>query len=448
MGRVTVRVMDFQEYDGNAFAAYLEEMAAKGWFLWTIRGGFLWFDRDVPRRVFYLAVARPGSSEMDHVDCEEARAFREPYVQMGWKLQYGGTMWQIFASEQPMPEVLPEKDPETWLQEMKRTMFSFGRLFSIALLVLLMAMRLCMDFRDPVRTLASSRDLLTTLLLALIWLLIPFQYLYRLFWYRKAVRQVRETGRIPRTELSVVKRRSRAYICLCVAFFPMLFLAMGLNGSQIAAAVLNGVVLVVICNLVLYWIQHNGSESRRENAIGYGVGAVCIGWILVMLMTGIFMRFIPVQETEYEPYQRSVEVPVEFEDLGYTFDSYSASNRSFLAAYQREFGQKADGSYLSMTYYQCGIAPALKASRHQFPNRKGTAWEVTETEYPQEDGIRMVRYHCEMAEPERAYTLEKGRDVYVIEDRNRFLVLDYSVATEPEAVAPALNGFRSTGSGK
>lgn len=320
--------------------------------------------------------------------------------------------------------------------------------FSVALLVLLMVIRLRMDFRDPVRTLTSSRDLLTTLLLALIWLLIPLQYLYRLFWYRKAVRQVRETGRIPQTDLPAVKRRSRAYICLCVAFLLLLFFAMGLNGSQIAAAVLSGVVLVVICNLVLYWIQHNGSESRRENAIGYGVGAVCIGWILVMLMTGIFMRFIPAQETEYEPHQRKVDVPVEFEALGYTFDSYNQSHRSFLAAYQREIGQKADGSYLSMTYYQCGISSALKASRRQFPNRKGMEWEVTETEYPQEDGIRMVRYHCELSEPELVYALGKDRDVYVIEDQRCFLVLDYSVATEPEAVFPVLEGFQSTGSGR
>ena len=113
MAKIRYKFITFREYETEAFAEYLEYKAAKGWFLTNIhQNGILRFEKGEPKKLNFCVAVLPGSSGLDSADNWNARQFREYCEEAGWKLQYGGTLWQIFYTEDEA--LVPiETDPES-----------------------------------------------------------------------------------------------------------------------------------------------------------------------------------------------------------------------------------------------------------------------------------------------------------------------------------------------
>lgn len=151
----------FQENETAAFAEYLEGMAANGWMLKTVmRNTVQCFERHEPRRLKFSVAVLPDSSEFESRDREEAVTFRAYCEEAGWKLLYGGTLWQIFYSEEEDPIPI-ETDPRVQLEVQKDLMLSKGRWMPCLLLTGFFLFGICLIVTPvimyPLRTLIPEK---------------------------------------------------------------------------------------------------------------------------------------------------------------------------------------------------------------------------------------------------------------------------------------------------
>ena len=95
-----------------------------------------------------------------------------------------------------------------------------------------------------------------------------------------------------------------------------------------------------------------------------------------------------------------------------------------------------------MEYLESPVPAVIRLARDHYPDVKGNAWRMTETELPQEqDGISVVRCRFELVDPQGGVWPEDGFDCYLIWDDHRLLVLRYSETVEEDAIAPAVDAF-------
>lgn len=81
----------------------------------------------------------------------------------------------------------------------------------------------------------------------------------------------------------------------------------------------------------------------------------------------------------------------------------------------------------------------ISKTKSLYPMIRGTRWELAAVERLEEGGVFVERYHYK---PGLGGDLsDVGKDIYVISDRNRLLVLDFSGNAEPDEIAPAVDGF-------
>lgn len=503
--RKTYRMWTFEECETAAMAEYLEKMAEKGWFLKNIsRSSVFCFEKGEPRRLTFNAAVIPGGSEFDNVDSDDAMKYRECCEEAGWKLQYGGPVWQVFYSEEENPTPI-ETDAELQLETWRSIGLSLGRWGAVLALVGLFLFQTRWTFKNPGKYLAMSQNLYMDLSLIALALSYIGWMLWKVWWYRKARRSVRETGQVPVVSLKSVFRRNILTNILCLLLVLSTVVEIRVYPQALIVAVVSAGISLTVCGLVLNWVQKHGDGDRRENAVGYFVGSFFIAWLAIMLVTGLIFKVFPNLEEEQEKiYVQKVEWPVTFQELGYeeTDDWLRDSDRTILAAYQIGTGKRTEAekqteaaeqveaaerteaaeqaeaddqpgadnqpgtgelrpreneTHMTMEYYESPIPAVIAMSKRNYPIDRGNIWEVTETKRMEENGMEIAHYHYEIREagPEADQVIEAeirsgwesdARDLYVISDRNRILALEYHFPAGEEAILPALEAMAKKGS--
>ncbi len=339
--KTTFRLFVFREYETAAFAEYMEEMARKGWYLKTIyNSSILCFVRGEPKDLRFCAAVLPDSSQFDDPDREEAQRFREYCEEAGWKLQYGGTLWQVFYSEKEDP--LPiETDLKLQLEAQKNNSLSLGKWAATVLLAALLPFQIRYDFEIPGRQLAPNSSIISAVCMLLITLAFPVGMASVFFWYRRAQRCLERGQPVPFPTLRRVKRRNFLNGAGSVLLILLMILGTGLPASVAVISLTAAGISILVCSLVLAWVQTHGSGDRMEAAAGYFVGAFVIGWVLIMLVTGALWKVFPPDGLDNrKDYVRQEPFPVTFEELGYEAakDWRQESQKSFLAFNKTEPG--------------------------------------------------------------------------------------------------------------
>lgn len=453
--RRTIRLMLFREYETAAFAEYLEEMAGKGWYLKKIySNSVLCFERGEPRRLTFSVAVLPDSSGFDSPYREEAVQFREFCQEAGWKLQYGGTLWQVFYSEKVNPLPL-ETDPLLQLTTQEGNSLSLGKWAAVLALSGLFLLSELSALKDPGRYLASHltlRSMIVHLVLAVIF---PSGMLYIWFWYKRARRCLEQGRPVPVPTLQRVKLRNGLWSLAAIVLIISIFWSSGISALTAVICLGASILAVLIAVAVLTWVQEHGSGDRREAATGYAVGSFIIIFLMFTLVTGVMERFLPDGGGgEPEAYLRKEPFPVTFEELGYevTEEWHRESEETFLAFYQTETGvrQDEDGqeSHLTMTYYKSPVPAIIAGSKRRYPIDRGNVWEVTKSKHVGEDGVTVEHYRYQVESGYMMYMEEwdsNERDLFVISDRKRILSLEYSTKVEEAAVEAAITRFRASG---
>ncbi|MEW4414723.1 DUF2812 domain-containing protein [Clostridium sp. AN503] len=453
--RRTIRLMLFREYETAAFAEYLEEMAGKGWYLKKIySNSVLCFERGEPRRLTFSVAVLPDSSGFDSPYREEAVQFREFCQEAGWKLQYGGTLWQVFYSEKVNPLPL-ETDPFLQLTTQEGNSLSLGKWAAVLALSGLFLLSELSALKDPGRYLASPltlRSMIVHLVLAVIF---PAGMLYIWFWYKRARRCLEQGRPVPVPTLQRVKLRNGLWSLAAIVLIISIFWSSGISALTAVIFLGASILAVLIAVAVLTWVQEHGSGDRREAATGYAVGSFIIIFLMFTLVTGVMERFLPDGGGgEPEAYVRKEPFPVTFEELGYevTEEWHRESEETFLAFYQTETGvrQDEDGqeSHLTMTYYKSPVPAIIAGSKRRYPIDRGNVWEVTKSKHVGEDGVTVEHYRYQVESGYMMYMEEwdsNERDLFVISDRKRILSLEYSTKVEEAAVEAAITRFRGSG---
>lgn len=440
MGRRKYTCLSFQEYETEAMAEYLEQMAAKGWMLnRMVMNSLFCFEKEPPQRLKFCVAVLPDSSEFASKNREEARLYREYCESAGWQLLYGGTLWQIFTSGEEA--LLPiETDLRLQLETQKAISLSRGRWAATLALCGFFLIAVYLLLKEPGKTLASTEVALTVVLALGAAAVFPGMMLSRLLWYRRAEQMLEKTGRLPPVSLRRVKIRNVASFVSAAAVFAIFLMRNDTwEGILICG---QGLLSVVICSLVLSWIREHGTGNPKENAVGYFVGAIAICMIVISLFSNVLTRLSPKPETR-ETYVRLEPFPVGFQELGYEESEiwHKESRRSLLSFYQKETGRKqgtgSGMSALHMTYYKSPFPLIISRTRSYYPREKGNMWSIQKSERMREDGIRVTRYHYEQEEGSLLPYENRVQDTYLLSDRNRLLVLSFPEEVEEEAIEPA-----------
>lgn len=425
MGRAYA-AWQFNEYESDAFAEYLEQKAQEGWHLKKIGSVFLRFEKGESCRRRFFVITNPWVSAFESGDSFELRQYGKRYEEEGWTLQYAGQYRLVFYTED-MEKPLPDPDPE-WLRRMKRRSFLPSRCLSVCILVGLVIWIFRMQMKNyPERFLTNNSRLLLFAVMALLAAMAVCELVVSAFWYRSAGRQLSSSGRLPRTCFSKVRRRTLIRMGVILGSVALILLTGFSNTAGRLAALMQGLTTVGICGFVLWWVRERGEGTGRERAVAYFVGALVLGFAANMLLTGVWMRISLFQESGPEPSGRIMEYPVNFASYGYeprTGDfGYLDADRSFLAAFQQENLGRQNGrtgtmgqEVLQVKYYTSPYPAVISVFRDSYPYR----WmenQGYELEQGQEKGIHMDRYH---------FTEYTSYDLFLLYDDERLLVLDFS----------------------
>lgn len=438
--------LSFREYETGAMAEYLELMAAKGWMLnRMIQNGVFCFEKQEPRQLKFCVAVMPDSSEFESRDRAEAMQFREYCEEAGWNLLYGGTLWQIFTSEEESPMPI-ETDLSLQLETQRGISLSFGKWAATLALSGLFLLGAYLLLRDPGKTLASTEMLMVVLLTLGTAVLFPGILFSYLRWYRKAERMLRGTGSIPKVSLRQVMVRNWAGVAASLGVLLTMIFFTGNTGWENIMILGRSLLSVSSCFLMIFVVREHGAGNRREKAIGYFVGAMMLGTVVGTAFSYVMQQIGPKQEL-VEEYQRLEPFPVSFQDLGYEENEswHRESRRSMLAFYQRETGTKQDEnggeSQLHLTYYESPIPLVISGTKAYYPRDRGNVWEIEKTETQRKDGIRVTRYRYEL-EPGNEWVEEPPvQDTYVLSDRNRLFVLSFTRETGEEELERAVALF-------
>lgn len=456
----------FREYETGALAEYLEEMAGKGWIFQKVMTGtgILVFVRGEPRRQKYNVVVLKDSSEFESPNREEARRFRELCEEAGWHLADGGPVFQIFYSEEEAPIAI-ETDQSLQLEAQKSVSMTLWNWTGALLILALGAWAVNLNMKNPGRTLSSWSNLSSILLMLMLMAVHPGRIISSWLWYRRAERKLEQGERLPEVKMRHVRARNSFFAVYALALLLYLIPGQGLAGGEILMVFLEAVILVTICSLVLIWVRENGSGDRRENMAGYLVGCIFISMPVILMISEARDHFFPHREQEKPGYEVQAEFPVSREDLGFEKDKNvrPRGQKTWFASFCEDGGvRRLEGGKketVDMDYYSSPIPWVIRKTKREYiPSHKGNVWTPSEVSVPEEAAAAAVdcsvtayRYRMtyDGTEEEIEEILgdwrEREWDTYVISDRNRLWVLEFSDIPDDDAVRRAVELFSGSG---
>lgn len=470
----------FRACEGKALEEYLEKMAAEGWrFMKIWSAGIFCFEKAEPAQMEFAAVILPGSSALASRKRKETVEFAGRCEEAGWTVRYQGSVWQIFSREKPdgvpvvgakvpsipigevsgasercegtggdgdwNPESPLPLTPERILASGRAIELAPARWVSVVLMLGLTAGMVWQIWRDPGRMLADTEVLVSCFCLFLLSLYSVYELTAAVRWYRNAGRCLERTGRLPERTLCQVRKYRLVegiYLTLCCVL-----LLGGISGRMRTYGVLRAVLILTICGGMMVWVQEHGSDDQRMNTITYFVGAIVLGTLAVMLLTGVWAG---EAFRENDRYRRLTEFPAELEAYGYepTEEWYRKSMRSWFGIYQREALETrsaVDRRSVTVEYYENRIPAVIRAEAESCSVSGVDFWALEETEKRELDGIAVTGYDYYYQTDGRKGERVPYKALYVFADENRLLVLDFNQRPEKEWIDALAEKFAGGG---
>lgn len=259
----------YQVGDGEALAAHLEKMAAKGWFLEKIGAWGYVYRRGEPKKVRYAVTYFPEASVFDGVPGDRQGTYIDYCAAAGWELVTSQAQTQIFRSERADPTPI-ETDEGAKLDAVHRTSKKTV-LVSYGLLLACMGMNLWTNLqsfdRDPLACLSSNSKLASLLFLAFVILALVYFIVDYIVWYLRSRRSVQRGGAC--AKVNTRGRRAAQVGLLVVSTLYLLAMVMDAAQTGRMAITLYAVVsMAVLVGGCTFAVQYLRGQSRNRSAVG------------------------------------------------------------------------------------------------------------------------------------------------------------------------------------
>ena len=462
MAKKKYTFITFKEYETEAFAEYLEKMAARGWFLKNIRQNCIeCFEKDEPKRLKFCVAVLPGGSEFESAESMEALQFREYCEEGGWKLQYGGALWQIFYTEEE--DTVPiETDPRIQLEIQRKVTLSWGRVLCQLLIIGAWLWMLKSMLKNPGTQFSSYEQLMLMFFYFLLILIVSGQLLGPAIWYYRAGKTIDETGALPHTSWKKVKRRNVLYVLFMLAVLSLLAYSQGRTGVlPFIIEIFVMILFILYCGKVLEMVRETQGATKAGKVVIYIVATVIVGALALIFITLQIISVISAfpNRSEEKRYERIAGFPVEFEELGgYTFEESwgEKSQQTIFCFYQREGGVRRDPSgkeqELRMEYYKSPFPWIISSTKKTYPINRGNVWSIEKKETWKDGNTEVARYHYSLDrhdnDAEMTNAIEKSwnsreRDLYIISNQTELLSLEFSTSTDRDTIKPAIESLKT-----
>ncbi|WP_294150254.1 DUF2812 domain-containing protein [uncultured Clostridium sp.] len=459
MAKKKYTFITFKEYETEAFAEYLEKMAARGWFLKNIRQNCIeCFEKGEPKRLKFCVAVLPGGSEFESVESIEAQQFREYCEEGGWKLQYGGALWQIFYTEEE--DTVPiETDPGIQLEIQRKVTLSWGRVLCELFIIGAWLWMLKSMLKNPGTQFSSYEQLITMFFYFLLILILAGQLLGPVIWYYRAGKTIDETGTLPHTSWKKVKRRNALYGLFILAALLLLAISQGRTGAlPFIIEIFVMILFILYCGKVLEMVRETQETTKAGKVMIYIGATVIVGTLALIYITMQIISVFP-NRSEEKRYERIAGFPVEFEELGgYTFEESwgEKSQQTIFCFYQREGGVRRDPSGkeqdLRMEYYKSPFPWIIRSTKKTYPINRGNVWNIEKKETWKDGDAEVVRYHytldrhdndAEMTNAIEESWNSRERDLYIISNQTELLSLEFSTPTDRDTIKPAVESLKT-----
>lgn len=459
MAKKKYTFITFKEYETEAFAEYLEKMAARGWFLKNIRQNCIEsFEKGEPKRLRFCVAVLPGGSEFESAESTEAQQFREYCEEGGWKLQYGGALWQIFYTEEE--DTVPiETDPGIQLEIQRKVTLSWGRVLCGLFIIGAWLWILKSMLENPGTQLSSYGQLLITVFYFLLILIMAGQLIVPAVWYYRAGKTIDDTGKLPPTSWRKVKRRNVMYGMFILVVLLLLAFTQGSTGVlPFLIEVIIMILFILYCGKVLEMVRETQETTKAGKVMIYIGATVIVGAVALIFITMQLITVFPDRNEERQ-YKRIAEFPVEFEELGgYTYEESwgEKSQQTIFCFYQREGGIRRDPSgkeqELRMEYYKSPFSWIISSTKKAYPIDRGNVWNIEKKETWKDGNAEVVRYHytldrydndAEMTNAIEESWNSRERDLYIISNQTELLSLEFSTPTDRDTIKPAVESLKT-----
>ena len=444
----------FSAWEADVFRQYLEQLASGGWYPENIGGIGMKCRLGEPEKRRYAAMLAPKTSVLTGADSWDAGKFRERCEAAGWKLQCGGTDWQIFYTTDETLERTDEMSDANQFLIQKSLVFGWSTRIFYPLIVVLECWLVYQYFQNPGKLFTDPWTLFSLTLSLVLIFTYAVSYAHLLCWVRTSARRLKEEGHLPVMDLKKrLRSKKRLVILLGMLVSVSLAIAFSLSIRMVITTVTSSLIMLGSIYLVLFWIREHGSGDSRENWIGYLVGVMVLCMIFVPLSGAVIDHLCGDEEIHENRKQTA-------------FASYQNNDIQVDGA----------GNQVVVTVYKSRFSWIIQKTRTCYPKDMSKWWDVTELKVPEAlgvlpDGVTISWYRYNIrkedekegtesekmiaADKKTAEELQKEQnaaeeaeeapeivlDELILSDNNRLVILDYGGGTDTSSVEEAVQGF-------
>lgn len=280
---------NFELFEGDALAEYLEMMAKKGWMLASL-GTILTFKRIPPANFKFTVDIMNNSSVFDSLKNEKLLGLREICEDAGWEFVCTNGMMQVFVSENPNINPI-QTDSELKSKRISKNVIS--KTVPIYLLLLFMCSFQLIFFGDVIVSLWSNLSLSIIISYLYVCTLCIFQLTTILIWYIKSRIAINKGNKINYPKFRTVKIRSNIIIATLILYvlslLTLIFNAIKqynfLIWIYLIFAVCYGIMFILL-RWILKLLREKYNFSRKCNRLIY---IFCV--ILTTIVMSVIMIF-------------------------------------------------------------------------------------------------------------------------------------------------------------
>lgn len=280
-------LMNYMEYEGDAFRDYLEEMALKGWMLEKISNVILTFTPVEPHPIRYDVELMEGASVYDSVQTPGQKGYREFCREEGW--EYIGTNGLLHVFRTENPDALPvETDDQIRYERILKGNTGVRRMMYLVFgLVILSNLFACFTRKSAWNVNGFCMLLITAY---------AAYYIINMgLWRKRAKQSMEQTGRLPGQDWRKISLKNNLAmgVTFVFCFFIILQIVSGMGGSifGIVFVIYLGfyVSLFFVFSRIIKWLREKKSFSRGANI------AIYWGSALLIIVAGVGLCLLAIR---------------------------------------------------------------------------------------------------------------------------------------------------------
>lgn len=384
-------VFNFLPYEHKSLEDYLEKMALRGWILENIKGYYLKFRKDTPKKLRYSVDVLDSISFMDGKDTDKALEYREYCKEAGWEFVCERNKIQVYCSELDEERIDIHTDEVEKFNTVRKASLKYVLLNLITIICLLLGQYIATIGSYSAHFLANPLGL-GTFIFVIIFSLHEIMGLITFLIFNIKGKISINNGKKVSYNLKKISLVRRIIYCLMSIVLFIAWLSFAIESDvSILKIVIILVFLVLASNYIINFIKNKNIKNKKIIIQG---AYLVLTLAIFFTITNMIFRDVFIKDYNYSDkmLNKVDNLKIEdFNDVSKEDSLYFRAEKTPVAAYLY-YGDEGEKNYLSYEIFESKYKWVVEYNfnkRIKFVNKIGVEYIEKKTSLPKGINVYM-----------------------------------------------------------